>query len=441
MKVQATVVCSKAAAAQRAGRTGRNCAGQCLRLVTQEQWNRMPKIDPVQPRMQDHSELYLRLSVPSVRDLRNVLMSSLAMSNSMKARSNEKLFLLGMIDRQGELTNLGAFAAELGCQPENAAFLWHARKLEVMEDALTIFSIMERGQALLAKERRVKVPHPDGDLHSLLNVWHYLQWLDHRTHTLSPKFRESHWTKEKVSLRTYTIVKEFRAEIATKCEGVLKTWPKARDETTNSRLALALFKAYKLSLMIRNASGQYSSVNDDDEWRFGFKDSRSSVLKFKPQFIIVPGRMVRIQALGPKDCGAEARIDLAMPVPWEFLTSEMWYCTNCCRNPLFQQVLKEIRDLPILSNMIIMERLCPAIGVSPIPRVKDYGTTILPTNAKKLLRPMKWVYDRPLTTLVRQAHNYRADVPVKAGSANDREHLHYSNHGDRVLHSPIWRCC
>ena len=141
VKVQATVVCSKAAAAQRAGRTGRNCAGQCLRLVTQEQWNKMPKIDPVQPRMQDHSELYLRLSLPSVRDLRNILMTSLSMTRSMRARSNEKLFLMGMIDRQGELTTMGSFAADLGCQPENAAFLWHARKLEVMEDALTIFAI------------------------------------------------------------------------------------------------------------------------------------------------------------------------------------------------------------------------------------------------------------------------------------------------------------
>ena len=204
---------------------------------------------------------------------------------------------------------------------------------------------------------------PDGDLRSPLNVWHYLQWLDHRTHPLPGKHKEAHWTKEKVSLRTYTVVKEFRAEIATKCEGILKSWPEARDETTNTRLALALFKAYKTSLLIRNASGQYSSVNDD----VGSKESRSSVLKFKPQLIIAPGRMVRIQALGPKDCGAEARIDLAMPVPWEFLTSEMWYCTNCCKNPLFQKVLKEIRDLPILSNMIIMERLCPAIGVNPVP--------------------------------------------------------------------------
>ena len=30
-------------------------------------------------------------------------------------------------------------------------------------------------------------------------------------------------------------------------------------------------------------------------------------------------------------------------------------------------------DLPILSNMVIMERLCPAIGANPVPRVKDYS--------------------------------------------------------------------
>ena len=33
------------------------------------------------------------------------------------------------------------------------------------------------------------------------------------------------------------------------------------------------------------------------------------------------------------------------------------------------------------------------------------------------MRPMKWIYDRPLNTLVKQGHNYRADVPIKAGPA------------------------
>ena len=38
---------------------------------------------------------------------------------------------------------------------------------EVMEDALIIFAIMERGQDFQDKERRTKAPHPDGDMHSL----------------------------------------------------------------------------------------------------------------------------------------------------------------------------------------------------------------------------------------------------------------------------------
>ena len=67
--------------------------------------------------------------------------------------------------------------------------------------------------------------------------------------------------------------------------------------------------------------------------------------------------------------------------------------------------------------MVVMERLWPAIGADPTPRVQDHSSTILPTNAKRLLRPMKWVYDRSLSTIVRQSHNYRADVPIKASPA------------------------
>ena len=101
------------------------------------------------------------------------------------------------------------------------------------------------------------------------------------------------------------------------------------------------------------------------------RESRSSLLKFNPQFIIAPGRMVRMMAMACKR--AETRVDLAMGVPMEFLTSEMWFCTNCCKNPLFTKVLAEVRNLPILSNMMIMERICPAFGVCPVPYVKKSG--------------------------------------------------------------------
>ena len=75
-------------------------------------------------------------------------------------------------------------------------------------------------------------------------------------------------------------------------------------------------------------------------------ESRSSLIKFSPQFLIAPGRMVRMMSMGTKP--ADMRIDLAMGVPLEFLASEMWFCTNCCKNSLFQMVLEEVRNLPIL---------------------------------------------------------------------------------------------
>ena len=133
----------------------------------------------------------------------------------------------------------------------------------------------------------------------------------------------------------------------------------------------------------------------------GSADSRSSLLKFSPQFIIAPGRMVRMMAMATKP--ADARIDLAMGVPMEFLTSEMSFCTNCCRNSLFVRVLEEVRNLPVLSNMTIMERICPAFGVCPVPFVKNSGA-VTPDTAKEFMQPMKWMHERPAPVVHEYAH-------------------------------------
>ena len=109
---------------------------------------------------------------------------------------------------------------------------------------------------------------------------------------------------------TYQTVSDFRKEVADRCKLQFGNWSTDRDETYSTRLALALFKAYKLTLMIRGAVGNYTSVSDNDEWRFGSMESRSSVIKFSPQFLIAPGRMVRMMSMGTKP--ADMRIDLAM---------------------------------------------------------------------------------------------------------------------------------
>ena len=66
-----------------------------------------------------------------------------------------------------------------------------------MEDALTIFAIMERGQSFRAKERRIKSPHPCGDVRSLVNVWNCFKRLDYRTKSMNKSDRDRQGTTEK----------------------------------------------------------------------------------------------------------------------------------------------------------------------------------------------------------------------------------------------------
>ena len=101
-----------------------------------------------------------------------------------------------------------------------------------------------------------------------------------------------------------------------------------------------------------------------------------------------------------------------MGVPLEFLASEMWFCTNCCKNPLFNKILDEVRNLPILSNMTIMERLCPAFRVCPVPFTRNSGV-VDPDTAREYLQPMKWMYDRPAKVVHDYAQKHRVDIPIR----------------------------
>ena len=124
----------------------------------------------------------------------------------------------------------------------------------------------------------------------------FAPWLDCRTTSLAKEKQERIWSKEHVTLRSCQIVDDFR-KISERCQKLFGSWSEGRDETYASRLGLALFKAYKLALMIRNASGLYMSAMDCDELRLRSTELRSSVLKFSPQFIIAPGKMVRMIAI------------------------------------------------------------------------------------------------------------------------------------------------
>ena len=90
-----------------------------------------------------------------------------------------------------------------------------------------------------------------------------------------------------------------------------------------SRLSLALFRAFKTSLLVRDVERRYSMINDQDQWQVAM----TSTMKFYPSLVIAPTRTVRI--LGHSSKSEEppiARLEMVMGVPEEFLLSELWYC-------------------------------------------------------------------------------------------------------------------
>ena len=97
-----------------------------------------------------------------------------------------------------------------------------------------------------------------------------------------------------------------------------------------SWLSLALFRAFKTSLLVRNIDGHYAQTEEPP--------------------------------------AAKLEIVMGVTVPEEFLLSELWYCQNHKRNPWFAESLVEaLLTQPGYSHMARVERICPAMGLTPIP--------------------------------------------------------------------------
>ena len=136
------------------------------------------------------------------------------------------------------------------------------------------------------------------------------------------------------------------------------------DRNAMSRLSLALLRAFKTSLLVRNLDGHYSMINDQDQWEI----ANTSTVKFASSLVIAPSRTVRI--LGQQSKSEEppvAKLEIVMGVPEEFLLTELWFCQNHKRNPLFAELLEALLAQPVYPHMARVERICPAMGLTPIP--------------------------------------------------------------------------
>ena len=215
--IQATVPCARSASIQRGGRAGRNVPGICVRLVTPEEWDMLPEKEPPQPLIEDCTQVCLRLLQHASPKVRIQILDELEIPDALRSQALEGLRMLGMAHVVGELTAMGKFAAELeSSEVEHAAFLWHAHQQGVLPEAIIIFAVLSRGMGFVAPEIKEFFPHPDGDVHTVLNAWNLGLWLEQQTEGFPIDKMMAAWARFGLIKPQLTALKDYRNQVAEK---------------------------------------------------------------------------------------------------------------------------------------------------------------------------------------------------------------------------------
>ena len=115
-----------------------------------------------------------------------------------------------------------------------------------------------------------------------------------------------------------------------------------------------------------------------------------------------------------------------MPVPEDFLLTELWYCKTLGRSKVFQEILRRIQATPVYSNMAMVHRLCPSLALTPIDALQSDGTGPLRTEktAVRLMQTTQWIYERGMQELQDVAVENFHDIPVQIGNGIGRKNGH-----------------
>lgn len=179
---------SQAAAVQRAGRAGRTAPGKAYRLYSEESFNQM--LPNTIPEIQRSSLLSTVLSLKKMNIVDVLNFKFIDPPEEQLVRNALKqLYLLGAIDVEGKLTDLGDKMSYFPLSPSLACVLVaSAQEFHCSYEVATVVSILagdsdlfkspnprSKGgeqEAIRAEECKLKLAHHTGDHMTFLNVWH-----------------------------------------------------------------------------------------------------------------------------------------------------------------------------------------------------------------------------------------------------------------------------
>lgn len=171
---------SRASASQRAGRAGRTRPGKCFRLYTSLSFER-DLTESTHPEIlrSNLSSVVLQLKRLGVDDLVHFdFLDPPAPETLMRALEN--LNYLGVLDDDGELTDMGDRIADFPLDPQLASAIMHAPRYKCLKEMLSLVATLSvpslfvrpRDNAKRADDAKMRFAHADGDHLTMLNVFH-----------------------------------------------------------------------------------------------------------------------------------------------------------------------------------------------------------------------------------------------------------------------------
>ncbi len=193
---------SQSSANQRKGRAGRVEAGVCIRLYSEESFNKRHEFTEPEILRSSLAGVILQMKILGLGEIADFPFiespSAAAIRGSLRLLKE-----LGALDEENQLTGIGREMASLPVEPRIARMLFEGRQQNCLKEVLVVaagISIQDPREYPLEKETHARQMHSifidrDSDFLTLLNLWnkYHEEWDSRRSENKMRKFCKQHF--------------------------------------------------------------------------------------------------------------------------------------------------------------------------------------------------------------------------------------------------------
>uniref|UniRef100_A0A8B9JWN2 DEAH-box helicase 35 n=1 Tax=Astyanax mexicanus TaxID=7994 RepID=A0A8B9JWN2_ASTMX len=253
---------SKASAAQRAGRAGRNRPGKCFRLYTEEDFEKLPESTVPEMQRSNLAPVILQLKALGIDNVLRFSFLSPPPAQSM-VQALELLYALGGLDQYGRLTEpMGIRMAEFPLSPMFAKMLLESGNFGCSKEIVTIAAMMQiqnifvfpSDQKKAAAREHRKFAVAEGDHLTMLNV--YEAFVKHQK---SSQWCQEHFLNYKGLVRAMSVREQLRRLL-----NKFKV-PRTSSEGDPDVILRCIVSGFFANAARLHHSGSYRTLRDDRE--------------------------------------------------------------------------------------------------------------------------------------------------------------------------------